>query len=554
MSAARKRTRNRNAGLYLVLFAVTMFAVIALAALVIGMGFITAGSTKVQQVANVAALASLKQFVENRGSLPSLPPPTIGTITAASPNVVDRANEILAMNKLLGSTSGLGGIGLTPASEGGIIRFGVWYPEDPDGGGVGSNPCDIAVNSMRERASEYQLGDYPCFVPKLTGDSASDINAVNVRLRTESGNPIVAPFTRFFGLESTSVNANATAALVQRCTAFVLDVTMTSAGESHSRPLNLQDGFNVFNNNAAAGAHPGNCDYASIEPMPGVAPARIVCPNNTALFAHGFTNNFATLTGGPPAGFQPYQNFYSYCNNATLIQNNNPDFLFWCNMSWHKGSPLDHGSLISRTPGAPLQSLDHYRQHYVAMESPHNIVYVDVESNPEPLTSYLSSFNAGLRIIKEQSTSGDKALVVPFTGRVRGRYPSTGATSNLDLLIQLTNVRNRGQRSTYSGTPLQMELVSNSVIKPNFIDMGWFPLYTPEYLDGRTHIIAALQSAIDTLKDPAVCPAQAQKSIILATDGAPNCAWKFNPGSPNTEAMIAIPWVGIGTMFDSREP
>jgi hypothetical protein len=553
----KMKRAHSDQGIYLVLFAILMAALILLIGLVIGFGVLSSATGKMQNLANVAALGAIQKWVEVRGATP---PPSLPD---AANSALVRANEILRENKILGAINAVEDIALyiDDTAYGGRLRLGLYFASDP---GVGT-PCQGGAGAFGAIPEPLTAADdYPCFIPIDTSadftifGATPAINAAQVQLKNTSSNPIVAPLTSLLGGDEFQVQVSAIASLLERCTAYVLDVTQTSSSETHPLPQNvkIQDpSILPFDERKAVRSADGTYGFAPGFPIDGecdpgppsaTPPQTVLCPNGSSLFAYlesamGGLITYSDPTAPPFGG----RNFYSHyrdpgqrCNSASWMSS--PSRIIWCNMLFHNnqnlfrypGPPDGPGVQIKFHPGGPLQELRQYGQDYLRRSSPFGRVYVDMKVDPEPLSSFLLAFNAGLRLVKRTITSGDRAVVIPFRGAVMNRFPKNSgeASNDFDLLIQLTNVRNRGGVSTILNGPLPYPQEDfTQLISPNFIDMGWFPVIEPaaavpqSSLFPRTNIVAALDEAINTLQDPANCSPVAQKSIILASDGVPNC-------------------------------
>ncbi len=543
-----------ESGFVIVFFVIASFALLALVALSIGLGIVATGSTRLQQAANLASLAALKEYIDKRADPANHPPRDLADFAR------DRANFILGSNDLALTNSSLGGLRLVDETEtvdtGGLLEPGSYFSEDPDGTGP-LTPCDGPPPA------------YPCFKPV---DSATfepenpffPVNAVRVLARNAASNPIIVPIASILGQENSQINSSVTASLAQRCVAFVLDVSLSTTDESHklpsgnlrlpyvSRPWDSSPETIVTGNDPDTGLpYPPwvECDAELAPPPPppvyllSPRPGRVLCPNNSAMFA--MLTQDLHVGGGLP---DPQNNTttLSWCNldnNGAILVPGNNSGLVWCNLAMQNGGFLDRGGNATPlaypvTPGGAPQILKHYRQHYLDRGTPYGYVRIDHVNNPEPLSTFLTAFNAGLRLIQLQTTGADGAMVVPFGKVPMNVFPADTALDkverNLSFLVQTTNYLNRGTITNWETASPYRPVTSPpgwppggtfpvvpGELHPNYIDMGWFPVDRTNNRD--TDIIGALKFAIDRLADINICPASAQKSIVLATDGLMTC-------------------------------
>lgn len=534
--------RSPERGFVFVFFAIASFALLALVALALGLGVVATGGTRLQQAANLAALGALKEYVDRRSE---------GTHSAydLADLARERANFILENNKLAFTPSDLGNLRLAGETEddttGGVIEPGSYFPEDPDAAGA-LDPCAGP--------------GYPCFLPVdpsnfyLPSNPLFPVNAVRVTASNSGVNPIIAPIAAIMGQEEVRLRSEVLASLAQRCVAFVLDVSISTTSESHRLPSSKLSEPWV--------SRPHDIDPSTINtdppwiecdgwPSPN-PPGRILCPNNVGMFA--MHKRDLTVGGGPGTdSLSPLSSNWCQQDGSGLLTATNNSGLVWCNISFQNGNPLDRGSgptplQYPITPGGPSVTLSYYRQYYLDRRTPYGVVRIDHVNTPEPLATFLTAFNAGLRLIQLQTTGADGAVVVPFGRDVVNMYPSPTATDRVErdlaLLVQTTNHANRGAIQTWEGTP-PFRPVTNPAhpdlagtvpgeTHPNYIDMGWFPVDQP--INRDTDIVRALRTAIVVLADVNVCPASAQKSIVLATDGLPTC-----DSDPETLASQSCP-------------
>ncbi|RIL10426.1 MAG: hypothetical protein DCC75_04365 [Proteobacteria bacterium] len=572
----------QSRGLYLVWFAIFLPVAIALFALVIDIGFLLTNSSRLRVVANLTSLAALEEFIEFERLYP-------GRDLSERPQAVrDRANEILQLNQLAATSSRLGGLELATdgEGEGGTIHLGAWYQELP---AYGVPPCGA------------DQGSYPCF---NEGDPDTT-NAMRIEIRNASTNPITTFFARVFGSDFMTVRAQATATMAPRCSAYLLDVSPSVAESTHRLtalpPLDSSNpgisvGFDYpdFINNA--GAPPCRDDFFASPSPPYVdlndnsdagwfgdistfdylwdGPRVLVCPVDASLFAfrrhslrQAASNRDIHLNYNcqGPSDFCE-QCYYDGCGGPPLCTDRdwfditadrrvrNIEGAVWCNIVSREGRVRNRKDF----PGSPF--LDDFSMHFIGdyydLNSRHGPVRIDALIDPQPLTTFMNAFNAGIRLVESQATSSDRAFLMAFAGDERGRFPDTdpnsptydcdagagvpdtnclfdsgginAVTANFDMLVQLTNVNNRGKID--NSTPGAYDAGAQGVIYPNFIGRGMFPLYAASYdaISSETHLVSALNRTIDILQS--ACPASSKKSIILASDGIFTCADKSADG------------------------
>lgn len=503
----------RDQGLYLILVAFFLFVLVALCALVVGLGLMATSKARMQNIANVSSIAALQHFTQNLDNTGN--PLPYATRKAAA---LQRANEIIGENeKLPGVNLPLGELALNAQGEGGQLVFGMWYPEPP---AVGT-PCGTSAD------------DYPCFVANPDNPPGTPAaNAVKLIIKTQPDNSFVAPFAKVLGKDRFTLQTDSIARVVQRCVAFLLDISISTIAETHIATDYRTDDLTCF----------PPCDpaaQATLYPTPVLV---AVDPTPVSLFAYRVDElgPMASLTPPPAPTPHPCQNPSNY--------NSSEEFFYYCNMQ-----PSRNG--VEASGGAGTR--EHFRSDYRRMASPWGTVAVDSYYQsmsgyfgPQPLSRFFLSFNAGLRAVKILRSTGDKAMVYAFTGTRVGSEPeptppqAASLTENLDPLIQLTNIMNRGMINA-SGTPI----ASAPVVTPNFISRGWFPLLTNNMTDpvpSTTNHAKALWDAIEALSR---CPDSARRTIVIATDGIPTCGFnRSNPGGTPTAnpAVDCPPPVGTG--------
>lgn len=482
-------------GLYLILVAFFLFVLVALCALVVGLGFLSTNKTRLQNIANVSSIGALDSFVQARDSSGNLLPYDQRRTAALT-----RANELIVANKKLpGVRMDLGDVGLPPAGgNGGTMTLGIWYPEMPSSG----TPCGPAA------------ADYPCFVENPVSPPGTPYaNAVKLELKSQPNNPLIAPLTGFLGSNNLGLQTSTIARVVQRCVAFLLDISMSTVQETH---VNTNYKTAQIKCRPPGAPWNGSCGPAAqntLAPTPALA---ALTPYPMGLFAYRMQalTPIASLTPPPVPTPHPCENLNNYQND---------EFFYYCNM------PINRNGAV---PAAGTPWTQHFRSDYrLAGAAPYGTVFVDklhasinTYYGPQPLSRFFLAFNAGLRAVNAIRSPGDKALVYAFAGQAIGTEPMGtppyGVSENLDLMIQLTDVYNRGTINSVGN-------VVHPVITPNFVTRGWFPILTdpsdPNYvIYASTNHAQAIWEAIGALSN---CPDTARRSIIIASDGIPSCGW-----------------------------
>ena len=446
--------------------AVAAFVLVALCALAIGLGFISFNRTIHQDAANLSGLAAIEEYVR-----------TVDTYQEKTNKALDRANYILQQNRLKGVAAPLGNLGHAPeGGDGGTLVFGTWYETDPN---LLTPPCP----------------SFPCFKdnpPPNVADPTTTANAVKIITHNQTGghsNPLLIPFGKILGKEDATVSSQSVAIMVPRCLALLLDVSGSIAGTTH-RTSGLYAGPNT--------------------PCVNPFPEYLTAPDTAALMA--YRSSSLTTFGG------------DCCRLGNSLEK-----LLWCNQ-------VNHG-LVTRNPSDPIVPYQHFRSDYRDHPSPVGNVKIDSLYDegqgyygPEPYSTIFKAFNAVTRLLMQQASVGDQALMLVFTGQLVDRIPPvSGLTNQFGLLAQLTNILNIG---LYDRTGAA---VSQRVL-PNMVYRGWIPLYGTENLDNGTNIPFALYQAINEMATN--CPANSKKAIILASDGIGNCtatAPSYTPDCPGME-------------------
>jgi hypothetical protein len=478
-------------GLVLVMVAVLATVLLSMCALAIGLGFISAGQHHLRLVADAAAYAALEAYSRQDSSV---------SHSARMQAGLARANLIISQNKVVGM-----GVPKPVVLAEGDSQDGVAF-----GQYVVENPADPQVADL---CPEDQV---PCF--RLAGTVANGatpiVNAVSIRVGSQSSSPLLAPFSGVVGASAFSLEANGMAAVTPRCGAFVLDASRSVAFDSHFS--NLPSAAIVLGNTAQ-----GEPYYKFNLPgqYPSLASYRV-----DALKKAGGAWKDCTA----PADFAlPGQ----------------IEFLFWCNQGRTIGA-----TWTTTRPAGELFSGPHYKSDF-RPEVPMTVGpsgssvafdvlvdrYADTGSvkqyyGPQPLMSFLLAFYKAVEVTKSQATGADRFLLLGATGRVRVQYPPAppegpGTTTNLDYMLQVLNGNNRG-----IFTAGQSGNSSSWTVPPiagdTFVSLGLLPIFsTPGgdiTGDNSTNLVLAIDRAADALATS--CPSNSRRFLMVASDWVPNCS------------------------------
>lgn len=525
LGTSMRNSRERGVVIILLIGAIVLFML--LAGLTIGLGIIASIRLSAQNIANAAALAGIEEWVTSA---------TEANNAVRANAVLARVNAVVEQGRPPGffiddsNPFGTARFSWSASSEGSgvVVSFGRFYPIDPTPSQAG--PCGGGGDEV-----------YPCFVEYKSaagtqlGSPQAVVNAIRVSVGTPSNNPIIAPFVSVFGIEGVDIAVEATGTLVQRCTAMVVDLSGSSFIDTHP-------------------------------PVPGTfiapSPFPALLSNNPDGASAAFAYNM--LYNQDSGGTRDIRTIN--CNQVFGAGGINPadaGSVTWCNMRPGRAGDSEYGNvgrpwdLSEYPPGTPwpdapahpaavnpsdqasvrLYSRHHYRDDYRPNQSPFYgnqtfliDEYVDnVYRGPEPFTSYMQGFNAALRTLQRQQTALDSVAMKGFSGKIVNTIPPflTGGggqtlTSDLGYMIQITNLDNRG---TFTRTAAGGIIEVAQQLNPNFIDHGFFtvPLSSGSIIPASTNLVEVLDEAIAELTQ--VCPANAKKQIILATDGVSSCSF-----------------------------
>lgn len=585
---------NSERGGYLVLTAILILAIIGLAVLIVGTGFLATGKTRLQNIANFASLGALEEFISSARDT---------TVTSYAQRIdlaLNRANAILNENSIAGISGALGELDHDGASgAAGTIYFGEYMVRAP----TDSNPCV----------------EYPCFVKSpLTG--GPNVNAVQIRMRNQSDNLLSIPFTRALRSEGYAEDhqfneVTATTTVVPRCTAFVADISSSAGFETHRNlpfpapgivpkseliaetiygtppPSFPQTNPCIVGTSRGTGDLPpdfeagGPCNSSDFAPNPEAAawPALFVpeyLPGNQFkprnLGAIAFHENVVRPSG---VDFE--------CNNpsafASVAQIFHDELVTWCSMGMP--NPVSGAPYIYNRADAPFPERDnptfHFQSDFLSsislFDSVDSPVIVETDFGdssgnllvdslfegygshvgPQPFTRFFLAFNAGIRLLRTQEVAGDTAMLVGFSDQPRlwQRLEPTDlrGLSSLEVLGRLTNLNRRGIQSFDSGT-LSYQDVSGEPVPGSASDINafarggipLFPLNNSQNKIDSTNLVGTLNQVIEELAMS--CPAGSRKAIILASDGIGTC--DNDPADPDCSPLMSTYLASEGRLLN----
>lgn len=528
----------REGGVYFVLSAVFIVAVILILLAMVGFSLYTYDRIKHQNVSNLAALAALGGYMNDNTLTPG----------QRRQKAIDRANQVMQrdLNDYLGKEDkdakhpgiSMGG------GEGGELTLGHWDHQNPKCQGVPDTPG-------------------MCFT---AGGSADDINAMHLEANTPPSNAILTPFGKFMGMGGLDIETEAYAGVRPRCLMFGLDVSPSIAG-ANFRMLDVRlpyeadtligqsDDNMVCYRGRASGKFTGVCSVRRAYPV--FLHSRLAYPKypddlwnlrflskekidkleldpdgdgranyNLDTNGDGVNDDFDIDDDDEP-DYPRLSNGLPDCNNGRYLRDDkdypyaapHDDQFVWCA---HLKEKRPHEEV--RTVGGDY-SLVHYRSDYEPDWGPDGLVWVNRYANPDPEANYfgpepwysvMSAMNGALRVMKDHSTNADFAGLVAFSGRVRDIVP---LSQNYDPLIMATNPNNRGLNDA-GGNEF------HPVIEPNFIKRGWYPILSTKddpSMTSFTNLNAAVVAITNELSKEGVCPRNALRIGVLATDGLMNC-------------------------------
>lgn len=461
------REKKQQRGVALIVAVPAIACILTFVALVLAVAVVTTNRVRLQNAANLAALAALDKYLSAEG-----------TIRERADSALAAANDILKGTELwtirLGDrgdlvlwdgSAPLGGRRepTPPVSSAGILQFGIWSdiaPTPTECQGTPAPACSCIKNSIFR----------PCFTPlgggspALPSDTGPAPNAVRIVSQTAGAFGVEAPFYRMLGgtRGRLDLSVSAISTIYQRCTAFLLDISGSAHAESHT-----------FSKRPYFEVHPTS--------------PRIMVPQNPGIYAYNTGGGFPPDCAAPPA--------------APYIPPWSPEALYWCDM-YHAGR--------AERPQGGGDPKAHYQSDYTVEQSPYGPVLIDKYRPAEPLASFMLAYNTALRRLESQRSTTDRAMMYPFTNGGAGPIPPTGLTQDLKFLIEMTDMRRAG-RLDYD-TDLN-RWVERGEMFPNFIDRGWFPTLNR----GQTNILDGLNNVMNELVTS--CSPSGRKAIVLASDG-----------------------------------
>lgn len=534
MSRIREFIVNRKIrserGLYLVIGTALAALFVLLAGLVIGIGIFASSQARAQRVGNLAALGALEAFVQ-----------TDGSYQVRADKAKDRANEILAANSLPNLAAWGQIVHENQSGSSGNIILGDWVVKKP----TSSDPCN---------------GQYPCFEPNDEPNAElpdSQANAIQISMANSGWSSYLPDFLKLSSEQKIEVTALAT--IVDRCASFILDVSPSTYNDTHRVPIKGGNyirwsktiAADLTNYNQLPYNHPCKCPSRNSLDCPGPLDP----PSSQWLGWCALDKDAYEANSSPnPVDTSKWTHanvslpFFRYGKTQLVTEGGalnctdpltmtTEEELIWCNL------------LPKRPQTGIVDPTLHYQDDYVGPITVGNGAsayqirvdkFVDSQTGvtpalyagPEPFTTFLLSYNAGLRLLDQQRTGRDRAILVSTAGDIIGRFPTSvsGAplaalSSNLTMMIQLTNFENRGTVTwdfpPSDGNPDQRD----PMIRPNSFDMAFYSLYTEGAgaAQNNTNLLLAINDSINVLNQ--YCNStSAQKTIFIATDGLGTCS------------------------------
>lgn len=506
-------------GVYLVSLLVVALVLAGMIALSLGIGFVYSSESRLQVVANLASMGALEAYARvGQQAASDSDEDSDGDNVALEADkraaALARANELLGLNPLPGMEHGFGELSFeNDPNSAGVIEFGRYYDNEPE-----DDPCNG--------------GDYPCF---RIVDATERASAIRIILHTTPDNPLISVAGKILGKTSFQLEREASASMVETCTAYLLDVSMSSVSDEY-RPIPTTY-WKIGDDPYVGFGPPGpGSPYEGIEP-----------PTPGSLFAYRATcvaSDVGLLSCSTDTNFLKCQ------DDDSPDGSGNPDLVHFCSMR-----PERNGADPAPAPR------EHFRSDYVyrsVFDGEHRMLVAKYNPEiglgyPRPLDEFLRGFNAGLRLVASNATA-DQAVLMAFTGDHFNRtVPHTDDvdldpedipfSTDLGYMIQVTNLSNIGKvggEVDASGVGVGID---DSEKIPNIFDKGFFPSYLFDDISdptsskySATNIVKAIWDVAEAMN--AHCPRFAKKQIILATDGMSNCKylgpaqWGEEPPSP----------------------
>ena len=542
--------RNTEAGMYLIVVAFAAIVFVAFIALTIGMGFVATGKTRMQAVADLVSTAALEAYLR------PLEEPSDNEEADKRSLAHNRAEDVLERNRIPGMASGFGSLLLEGGDatsdddvtgSSGTLQFGVYY-EDGEGQEVPTE-CD---------------DEFPCFVAVDDEESAS---AVRLILKNQSDNPLMSRAAGLLGKSDFFLEVDSLARIRETCTAYVLDVSLTSTRDEYP-DASIRFHRIAEDNDPSTPAFTiqeriiSELGPSFPDPIPPSVPL-VGGAYRGSLFA--YRASCIINRDGSFRDCNQEENFFSCAHHDWEPGEPrppwNPDLVHWCSMRASRG-----GADPEPAQGEHFRSDYLWRGTFDGDPDKDMLVARFREDSPEfslprPLDSFMRAFNAGLRLV-HGNANADRALLMAFTGEVHNRIvphprdvpgggdPKVHFTRDLGFLIQITNMLNIGQVGSTVQTGGYWGFSSGEEIVPNFLDKGFFPSYlgydagdlATDSTYSATNITEALWDAAEALV--LECPERARKQIVLATDGRASCRftlpseWGEEPDSSATDCSL----------------
>ncbi len=280
----------------MILVSFYLLAFVGFCALAVGLGGVFGQKAKIQNIANLAALAAIHGFVNERGDY-----------AAKQAKALERAQLILSLNSVTGQSGDLELLGNS-------IEFGSW---NCTSAGSPASCSPLYPESFR-------------FIRHSGGETKA--NAVRLTVKTTASTPVRGILTRMLGRTSFDLDATGYGIVRPRCAAVVVDLSISSVWETHNPSAAAGSRFYAFNWPYASCADPSlnagataYCAYTA---------ARNV-PDPTILFRTDYPNVEQTWRDSGPVpirinttsdsagdyGPQPFRNMLSAVNGAIRQMN-----------------------------------------------------------------------------------------------------------------------------------------------------------------------------------------------------------------------------------------
>lgn len=542
-------------GAILILVAVLLIVFLSLIALQVVLGFFATESSRLQAIANIGAMSAIENYIRSRGDDES----------DKRTKALDRANLILQQNSLQSTRRPLGDVGLLTPGPGGTLTFGRFFQEDP------GDACDGEYCDLRDLCNDSPSPvSYPCFVEYLTGADESEANAVRLDLRTQADNPVMSPMRNIFGLETFQLEQTATAAVVDTCFAFLLDVSVSTVAEGHPNINQMVPQTTASNPFFMASDPPALMDK---EPAYTITSPVISLPLTTT--GDDIQIPSASLFAFDVSKILDSSGNVRDCSSLSEIQANHPELTYWCNMPDNRAEYSAWA--LANNVAAPFDTDPppqlSFRSDYIlrpVMGGIHTVLVNKYRRNPlhpglpdlpNPMSNFFLGYNAALRWILKNGSDVDRGLLMAFTGDVQWTSPlgpkfdrvfpekiydadedkwRYQLTSQLGFLTQLTRMDILGVHhpnetvDSTTGYAFFNPPPGPGETIPNLLDYGFFVTDPREStgphapLNKSTNLVRAVFDAVDALTT--VCTPTSRKMIILATDGLSSCY--FAPDLP----------------------